>query len=435
MSSRGRSATSPSTSGRSTSIVSTRTWGSSCPSSPRRSFAGASTAGALVDDPFAGSGTTLVEANALGIRAIGADVSAFNCLLMRVKVGRHDMPALRRDLDQALAAPPADPPRLRLARALVCAALRSATWRGSVPPSRDRPSPRPSWWWPLGPPARRASPPTTTSTCRARPVRDPYACHKHRRTCRPVERADHFLRRYAADTVQRLAEFDAVRTAASVAVEHADARTIELPERIDGIVTSPPYPGLIDYHEQHRYAYELLGLDDRRELELGAAAAGTARKAIAAYCEGIAEALARARPRAQPRRDGRDRRERPPRPLRRDRAAGGVRDRPPRHAAREPPHRPPRRRVLRADPLASAAQAETGRPGRLTARPARPAKSRSVRWSCSESSPVLAITRTPATPMPPKIGIAVVTTPSRRVAHGIRRAMAASARCCQTSSP
>ena len=128
------------------------------------------------------------------------------------------------------------------------------------------------------------------------PVRGPYACHKHRRECRPVERADHFLRRYATDTVQRLAEFDDVRTAADVEVVHADARTIDLPERIDGIVTSPPYPGLIDYHEQHRYAYELLGLDDRRELELGAAAAGTARRAIDAYCDGIAETLARARP-------------------------------------------------------------------------------------------------------------------------------------------
>ena len=31
------------------------------------------------------------------------------------------------------------------------------------------------------------------------------------------------------------------------------------PRRSDGIITSPPYPGLIDYHEQHRYAYELLG--------------------------------------------------------------------------------------------------------------------------------------------------------------------------------
>ena len=32
----------------------------------------------------------------------------------------------------------------------------------------------------------------------------------------------------------------------------------------DGLITSPPYPGRIDYHEQHRYAFELLGLDDLR---------------------------------------------------------------------------------------------------------------------------------------------------------------------------
>ena len=67
-----------------------------------------------------------------------------------------------------------------------------------------------------------------------------------------------------------------------------------------GVVTSPPYPGLIDYHEQHRYAYELLGLDDRRELELGAAERGTSRRAIAAYCEGIAEVLARVREALEP---------------------------------------------------------------------------------------------------------------------------------------
>jgi hypothetical protein len=51
---------------------------------------------------------------------------------------------------------------------------------------------------------------------------------------------------------------------------------------------------LIDYHEQHRYAYDLLHLDDRRELELGAAAAGTARGAIETYVEGVATALANA---------------------------------------------------------------------------------------------------------------------------------------------
>ena len=258
----------------------------------RRSLA----AGALVYDPFAGSGTTLVEANALGIDAIGADVSAFNCLLMRVKVGAHDLAALRRDLDRALAAPPAHPPASEwLARWYAPRALRDlAGFCAAIPGSAE-----PETLMVVASRAARSARLAAHHDLdlpRA-PVHGPYACHKHRRTCRPVERADHFLRRYAADTLQRLAEFDAVRTGASVAVEHADARSADLPGRIDGIVTSPPYPGLIDYHEQHRYAYELLSLADRRELELGAAAAGTARSAIDGYCEGIAEALARARPR------------------------------------------------------------------------------------------------------------------------------------------
>jgi len=62
----------------------------------------------------------------------------------------------------------------------------------------------------------------------------------------------------------------------------------------DGVLTSPPYPGLIDYHEQHRYAYELLGLDDRREREIGAAASGTSLASLEAYRAGIAAVLERA---------------------------------------------------------------------------------------------------------------------------------------------
>jgi len=264
------------------------------PQLAERLLARSLTAGGVVYDPFAGSGTTLVEANALGIAAIGADVSAFNCLLMRVKVAEHDLAALRRDLDRALAAAPADPPESEwLGRWYAPAALRDlAGFCGALDGSAEAET--------LMVVASRAARSARLAAHHdldmpRAPVRAPYACHKHRRTCRPVERADHFLRRYADDTVQRLAEFAEVRTPATVTVLHADARTAELPERIDGIVTSPPYPGLIDYHEQHRYAYELLDLDDRRELELGAAAAGTARRAIDAYCEGIAEALARAR--------------------------------------------------------------------------------------------------------------------------------------------
>src|SRR5437764_9354817 len=109
----------------------------------------------------------------------------------------------------------------------------------------------------------------------------PSPCHKHRRECRPVAEAARFLRRYAADTERRLAQFAALRTRADVRVLHADARLVDPPDRIDGVITSPPYPGVIDYHEQHRYAYELLGLEDRREHELGAAVAGSGRRALA----------------------------------------------------------------------------------------------------------------------------------------------------------
>jgi DNA modification methylase len=80
-----------------------------------------------------------------------------------------------------------------------------------------------------------------------------------------------------------------------VTVLHGDARQVVLPRPIDGIITSPPYPGLIDYHEQHRYAYELLDLDDRRELEIGAAAGGVSKRALAKYVASTAAVFANAR--------------------------------------------------------------------------------------------------------------------------------------------
>src|SRR6266542_1500882 len=53
-------------------------------------------------DPFAGSGTTLVQALESGRDATGVDVAAFNCLLMEVKTGRHNLFTLERELRDAL---------------------------------------------------------------------------------------------------------------------------------------------------------------------------------------------------------------------------------------------------------------------------------------------------------------------------------------------
>jgi hypothetical protein len=124
------------------------------------------------------------------------------------------------------------------------------------------------------------------------PQREPYWCHKHKRECRPTEQAASFLRRYALDSLERIKAFSRARAPAREAVVlHGDARELDFGARFDGVVTSPPYPGLIDYHEQHRSAYELLGLDDFRQLELGPAESGTSKAAIAGYCDGIVATL------------------------------------------------------------------------------------------------------------------------------------------------
>jgi hypothetical protein len=256
-------------------------------------------------DPFAGSGTTLVQALEDGRDAVGLDIAAFNCLLMNVKTRRYNHFSLERDIRDALRRldafdgasrerpmgyvkkwfAPRAAAELHFFRSLISEYEHEDVLR--VVLTRAARSARRTTHFDLDFPRE--------------PQVGEYWCHKHRRTCRPVDHADHFVRRYALDTLRRIRHFSRARGRGKEAlVLHDDARTAELP-RAEAVITSPPYPGLIDYHEQHRYAYELLGLDDRRELEVGAAAAGTSAGAIAAYVDGMAEAFANVR-RALPRR-------------------------------------------------------------------------------------------------------------------------------------
>jgi hypothetical protein len=248
--------------------------------------------GQCVYDPFVGSGTTLVEANVFGADAIGCDISAFNCLLSRVKTTRYALGALEMSLNATLEesrrAGPAGlgeasdwlrrwyAPRtlgeLGRYHEIASERLDDPGWDvAKIILSRSARSARLTTHFDLDFPRQ----PTTA----------PYFCHKHKRTCRPVEQAEKFLSRYTVDTVRRIRAFSEVRTANHVEVMHADARILRLPRRPDGIITSPPYPGLIDYHEQHRYSYELLHLADRRADEIGAASEGTGTRALAAYVD------------------------------------------------------------------------------------------------------------------------------------------------------
>jgi len=249
-------------------------------------------------DPFAGSGTTLVQALESGLDATGVDIAAFNCLLMRVKTAPYDLPELEADVRDVYLRLES----LALHRPRVSGYLREwyapraagelLAFRGLIPEYRHQDVLRVILSR-AARSARRAA--HFDLEAPKAPQRAEYWCHKHKRECRPVESALGFLSRYTLDTLSRIEEFAGVRDAEREAtVLHGDAQEIEFEGPFDGMLTSPPYPGLIDYHEQHRYAYELLGLDDRREREIGAAASGTSRAALESYRSGIAGVLGRA---------------------------------------------------------------------------------------------------------------------------------------------
>lgn len=266
----------------------------------------------IVCDPFCGSGTTLVEANALGIASFGCDISPFNCLLSKVKTETYDVQLLEHEINDILtqidlqlrpglfyAGMHVDDPHSEYIRTWFAprAQLELLLYRALVPDyhyqdvlkvilSRAARSARLTTHFDLDFPKV--------------PTTEPYYCHKHSRTCRPTEQAIRFLRRYSLDTLRRIKAFSALRTDAPVTIVQGDSREVEFPE-CDMVITSPPYVGLIDYHEQHRYAYELLGLDGYEELEIGASRKGSSEKAARKYIEEMGEAfsnVAAAMPRA-----------------------------------------------------------------------------------------------------------------------------------------
>ncbi len=62
-------------------------------------------------------------------------------------------------------------------------------------------------------------------------------------------------------------------------------------QKINGIFTSPPYIGLIDYHQQHAYAYDLLGFKRNDNLEIGPLFKGQGLEAKQNYINDISEVL------------------------------------------------------------------------------------------------------------------------------------------------
>ena len=134
------------------------------------------------------------------------------------------------------------------------------------------------------------------------PITATYYCGKHGKMCKPLFSILKWWETYSKDTVKRLAQYDKLRKNTFRTCLTGDSRNIDLVEglskinpefaklvekqKIKGIFSSPPYVGLIDYHEQHAYAYDLFGFERKDELEIGPLFKGQGREAKQSYIQG-----------------------------------------------------------------------------------------------------------------------------------------------------
>jgi len=267
--------------------------------------------GQTIIDPFCGSGTTLVQANELGVNSVGYDISAFNVMLSQAKTRKYDLRQVKAEITDALS-------KLRQHSSDQLGLWEERAADLSIPETDN--AYLQQWYSPkaldelltylflirkegytyqdllkviLSRSARSARLTTHFDLdFPKRPQREPYWCYKHSRTCYPTTEAFKFINRYSLDTIRRIEEFSRLRTDASVDIRHTDSRRGSFPS-IDGLITSPPYVGLIDYHDQHAYAYHLLGLKDRRASEIGPAVNGSSKKSKKQYQLDIAKVFGR----------------------------------------------------------------------------------------------------------------------------------------------
>lgn len=334
--------------------------------------------GDIILDPFSGSGTTMAQANELGMHAIGIDISAFNSLIANVKVGKVDFQDLNNELKRITNSLkeyisqnknaqfetelleelnvfnkkyfPSPEFKVKVRKREIIESeytprkenefsetFEKLREKYNLKLKQDKASNFLEKWY-LEPvkneidftfeQLKKVKNTTTKKfitiilsrtirSCRAtthadlatlkEPVIKTYYCRKHGKICKPLFSMLSWWERYSKDTIKRLYEFDNLRTNTFQVCLQGDARSINIfselenknPEfakliksqKVKGIFSSPPYVGLIDYHEQHAYAYDLFGFKRNDELEIGPLYKGQGREARNSYIEGIAQVL------------------------------------------------------------------------------------------------------------------------------------------------
>ncbi|MEX2684020.1 MAG: DNA methyltransferase [Candidatus Sigynarchaeota archaeon] len=135
----------------------------------------------------------------------------------------------------------------------------------------------------------------------------PYYCWKHKKICTPIESSFQRFKNYTMDTIRRIETYAKLRKDVELVPVNGDSRVIDVlkeverqnprlstilsTRRIDGLFSSPPYVGQIDYHEQHAYAYEMFAIPRQDDKEIGSLSKGESNKAREDYVIGISAAL------------------------------------------------------------------------------------------------------------------------------------------------
>lgn len=290
----------------------------------------------VILDPFMGSGTTLVQGNEMKMHSIGIDISPFNCLIARVKTAQYDVAKARAEIlevekrvtnfsshltgAQRSQLPLFSEDKMEELSAGLLAECDSEylkTWfaprtllemlyyRRLIPHYEYQDLLRVVLSRAVR--SSRLIPHYDLATPKAPlPVGKEYWCRKHNRYCVPIDNCLVKIHAYSADTARRLAEFNQLRSDKTATIIQGDSRKVNLKAElsktsiadrlIDGIFTSPPYVGQIDYHEQHIYAYELFGFPRRDDSEIGPKKRGKSKQAQRDYIDGIAAVFRNARP-------------------------------------------------------------------------------------------------------------------------------------------